>query len=573
VDAVRRFSLRNNKSRHSVAATMATFFSLKVNLSPEIDDVNRSELLKTIYLAEKRHHASLGAEIDASSELVDEGHDIFRVPIVCCESFSLSPAPSMSYENISSRFVAVFCPPTLVDTALEQARQPNQSRNGSDGSAPQYSIVEWIDNPTKISEVLLSLIHPFLSQNFTIQAILTSICDNKNTKTSSRSRTAVSLVVLNLAHCPYSSIIDDLLDATNGDVIRSGPEAILKVLLLSNLELHALCSVEHYTSSMMVQKETKVIDTVIEIPTCAVCLHRIEPSRLGLPRPRSHNLCSKFCPPINKNCDLLCPRQHLLQPWPHPCYCEACHVIWNYWKRSDAFGLVADVYGGCSNEGNVSCSDCGMRETLWVCLTCGLVGCGRYSNKHASEHNRKTHHPFCLELSTLRIWSYVDSEYVHRLDLLECPSSLQNRPLQPPNGYLLSATFPLSVASAGTSPCQMTSLDQVQEGDNSFVYSDNAVLSSSGLMGDPALFQQHSAENYDRIIASSLASVDGKTPKKATMIGEEYEVLLQSALEEQAQFYDGEISWLRASLTGMFHVYSFLDLLLQQLKLIFSSAR
>jgi hypothetical protein len=32
-----------------------------------------------------------------------------------------------------------------------------------------------------------------------------------------------------------------------------------------------------------------------------------------------------------------------------------------------------------------------------------------------------------------------------------------------------------------------------------------------------------------------------KTPEKATMIGEEYEALLQSALEDQAQHYEGEI--------------------------------
>eukprot|EP00957_Ditylum_brightwellii_P147931 11264134-Ditylum_brightwellii.AAC.1 len=34
------------------------------------------------------------------------------------------------------------------------------------------------------------------------------------------------------------------------------------------------------------------------------------------------------------------------------------------------------------------------------------------------------------------------------------------------------------------------------------------------------------------------------------MIGEEYEALLQSALEDQAQHYEGEISRLRAELTA-----------------------
>ena len=43
---------------------------------------------------------------------------------------------------------------------------------------------------------------------------------------------------------------------------------------------------------------------------------------------------------------------------------------------------------------------------------------------------------------------------------------------------------------------------------------------------------------------------DEKSPKKAIMIGEEYEALLQSALEDQAQHFQGEISRLRAALTA-----------------------
>jgi hypothetical protein len=56
-------------------------------------------------------------------------------------------------------------------------------------------------------------------------------------------------------------------------------------------------------------------------------------------------------------------------------------------------------------------------------------------------------------------------------------------------------------------------------------------------------------------VASSLYGFtmhEEKAPKKATVIGEEYEVLLQSALEDQAQHYEGEISRLRAELTGEF---------------------
>ena len=79
-----------------------------------------------------------------------------------------------------------------------------------------------------------------------------------------------------------------------------------------------------------------------------------------------------------------------------------------------------------------SCS-CFLTHSTMICynlllqsLTCGFVGCGRYSNKHSVAHFEKTRHPYSLELATLRIWDYRHGEYggfVQRADLLECPSS------------------------------------------------------------------------------------------------------------------------------------------------------
>ena len=125
-------------------------------------------------------------------------------------------------------------------------------------------------------------------------------------------------------------------------------------------------------------------------------------------------------------------------------------------------------------------------------MTCGFLGCGRYSNKHAANHFVHSGHPFSLELATLRIWDYVTGGFVQRTDLLECPSSwpLLQPWVAPPSspGRAHALTLPMP--------------DSMME----------------------------------------------KSPKKATMIGEEYEVLLHSALEEQAQHYEGELSRLRAQL-------------------------
>lgn len=137
----------------------------------------------------------------------------------------------------------------------------------------------------------------------------------------------------------------------------------------------------------------------------------------------------------------------------------------------------------------VVCGVCRMQQTLWVCMTCGFLGCGRYSNKHAADHFVDSGHPFSLELATLRIWDYVTGGFVQRTDLLECPSAW---PLLQP--WL----------SPSRSPSERPA----------------AILSAE------------------------------KAPKKATMIGEEYEALLQSALEEQAQHFEGELTRLRAQLTA-----------------------
>jgi hypothetical protein len=292
---------------------------------------------------------------------------------------------------------------------------------------------------------------------------------------------------------------------------------------------------------------------MVEIPPCAVCLFRIEPSRLGLPRPRTHQLCSKFCSPTTLSSDsesnvLSCPRQRLLQPWPLPNRCTSCQIIWNYWRK-----MNDDMYK--QEDSIVYCSLCGMQETLWVCLTCAFVGCGRYSNKHAAEHNDATHHPFCLELSTLRIWSYVDSEYVHRADLLECPESLQNL------HHIRSAVDRRHSTNQlrNMPPVSFVNNDaselSAHDGLARFLESDDLHrkhLMSSAHSSNFDLSSRSPMNHYESIVVPSISMVDEKTPKKTTMIGEEYEVLLHSALEDQAQFYEGEITSLKAALAGTF---------------------
>ena len=77
-----------------------------------------------------------------------------------------------------------------------------------------------------------------------------------------------------------------------------------------------------------------------------------------------------------------------------------------------------------------SCADCNSTTSLWICLICGNIGCGRYGRAHAHTHYERTTHLYALELETQRVWDYAGDGYVHRLiqnkadgKLVELPSA------------------------------------------------------------------------------------------------------------------------------------------------------
>ena len=53
------------------------------------------------------------------------------------------------------------------------------------------------------------------------------------------------------------------------------------------------------------------------------------------------------------------------------------------------------------------CNQCDLKENLWLCLTCGNLGCGRRQfggtggNNHGVEHTQTSHHPVAVKLGSL----------------------------------------------------------------------------------------------------------------------------------------------------------------------------
>uniref|UniRef100_A0A6G1SEX2 BRCA1-associated protein n=1 Tax=Aceria tosichella TaxID=561515 RepID=A0A6G1SEX2_9ACAR len=62
------------------------------------------------------------------------------------------------------------------------------------------------------------------------------------------------------------------------------------------------------------------------------------------------------------------------------------------------------------------CMDCSYEgESLWMCVICGYIACGRYINGHAYDHFAQTQHTYAMQLTDNQVWDYAGDNYVHRL--------------------------------------------------------------------------------------------------------------------------------------------------------------
>ncbi|XP_051664910.1 ubiquitin carboxyl-terminal hydrolase 49 [Manacus candei] len=58
------------------------------------------------------------------------------------------------------------------------------------------------------------------------------------------------------------------------------------------------------------------------------------------------------------------------------------------------------------------CVDCQTTESLWACLKCSHVACGRYLEEHALRHFQETRHPLAMEVHDLYVFCYLCQDYV-----------------------------------------------------------------------------------------------------------------------------------------------------------------
>ncbi|KUJ21776.1 zf-UBP-domain-containing protein [Mollisia scopiformis] len=155
---------------------------------------------------------------------------------------------------------------------------------------------------------------------------------------------------------------------------------------------------------------------LVELPTCPVCLERMDDTT---------GLLTILCQHVF-HCDCL-------QKWKGS-GCPVCRHTNPSLAASSPSNTSAYPYDPANppfGSGEASlCSVCDSTEDLWICLICGVVGCGRYKGGHAKEHWKDSAHNFALEIETQHVWDYAGDMWVHRLirdkgdsKVIELPSS------------------------------------------------------------------------------------------------------------------------------------------------------
>ncbi|KAI8832418.1 BRCA1-associated protein 2-domain-containing protein [Chytriomyces cf. hyalinus JEL632] len=175
----------------------------------------------------------------------------------------------------------------------------------------------------------------------------------------------------------------------------------------SSLSASASSSSSASPKLSIVAQEKSPLETsaMIELPTCPVCLDRMDSSVTGLVTILCHH--SFHCNCLSKWQDASCPVCRYTSGGTQQFQLGA-----NFHSRAAHIPIPTSTTATSNN----TCSRCPATSNLWICLVCGTVGCGRYESAHAANHyTSNPSHVYALELETQRVWDYVGDGYVHRL--------------------------------------------------------------------------------------------------------------------------------------------------------------
>lgn len=241
---------------------------------------------------------------------------------------------------------------------------------------------------------------------------------------------------------------------------------------------------------------------LMELPTCPVCLERMDAVITGLLTiPCQHTF---HCQCLSKWKDGSCP-------------------VCRYSQRTTTKKQLGH------------CSVCNTRDNLWICLICGHIGCGRYDKAHAFDHFEVTGHCYAMDMESQRVWDYLSDSYVHRL--------LQNQA----DGKLVE--IPAGPAHDNT---------PIAGGSSTGHFNSNTSSSSSSRGGGSALYNSISPKDkyyYGRqqqqygpplsetkeITNAAFEAADA-SEKKLNEMSVHFTQMLTSQLESQRYYYESLVA-------------------------------
>ncbi|KIS67943.1 uncharacterized protein UMAG_11740 [Mycosarcoma maydis] len=288
-----------------------------------------------------------------------------------------------------------------------------------------------------------------------------------------------------------------------------------------------------------------------ELPTCPVCLERMDSSVTGLMTISCQHTFHCSC--LSKWGESRCPVCRYSQTG-QPSMHQRRRTPRSSMDPSTPVRQANQVGGSDADESDAEsdldepscCAVCETQQDLWVCLVCASVGCGRYKHGHAHRHFSETGHLYSLELETQRVWDYAGDGYVHRLiqnkadgKLVELPSA-SSATATPEHSSTLpaSASYASAMSMSGTKHSGPPAIHS--RGDNTRPPYDAQERRRQQQ-------QQQRDQNYAIRDQDSCRSADDQLEA----IGMEYSYLLTSQLESQRHFYEDKLDQFQAQLASL----------------------
>lgn len=175
----------------------------------------------------------------------------------------------------------------------------------------------------------------------------------------------------------------------------------------SSLEPNALCHMA-WVSRVEWARDGTPPPSHTELPTCPVCLERMDESVAGVLSVQCAHAFHADC--LVRWRDARCPVCRCAQT-PEPRGGNICFQCERAALTDEDGEETRENISGVA-EGLLDGVEAG---TLWICLICGHVGCGRYEGGHAAKHFLASNHTYALQLGSNRVWDYAGDNFVHRL--------------------------------------------------------------------------------------------------------------------------------------------------------------